>query len=156
MSLTPTQQKVLDEVQAQGKATIASIATALGMTVGNSQRNLRFLKEAGYIHIVEQDKAKKLKPIIIYAYGYGEDVSRKEWQLKQDAARKAFTKRNTYDPAAPIMPNNGWVSTIHSMDHSMSQLEHIKFMERFKPHPDVAAKWLFNKPKVGLLGAKYE
>lgn len=156
MSLTPTQQKVLDEVEEQGKATIASIATALDMTVGNAQRNLRFLKEAGHIHIVEQDASKKIKPILVYAYGYGEEVGKKPWQLKQEAARKAFGKRNTYDPAAPIMPNNGWVSTIYAMDHSMSQLEHIKFMERFKPHPDHAAKWLFNKPKVELQGNKHD
>jgi len=154
MSLTPTQQKVLDEVQAQGKATIATVATALGLTVGNAQRNLRFLKEAGHIHIVEQDKSKKLKPILIYAYGYGEDVGRKEWQLKQDAARKI--KRNTYDPDAPVMPNTGWVSTIHSKDYAMNHGEHIKFMERFKPHPDHASVWLFNEPKVELLGAKYD
>ena len=156
MSLTPTQQKVLDEVEKQGKATIASVATSLGITVGNAQRNLRFLKEAGYIHIIEQDKSQKIKPIIIYAYGYGEDVGRKEWQLKQDAARKAFTKRNTYDPAAPVVPNTGWVSTIHSKDYSMNHNEHIKFMERFQPQPDPASAWMFNKPKVELQGARHD
>lgn len=156
MNLTPTQQKVLDQVQAQGKATITTVATALDMTVGNAQRNLRFLREAGYVHIVEQDTSKPRMPVNIYAYGEGEEVQRKAAQIKQDAARKAFTKRNTYDPTAPVMPNTGWVSTIHSKDYAMSHIHHILFMERFKPHPDHAAVWLFNKPKVALLGARYD
>lgn len=75
---------------------------------------------------------------------------------RQDAARKAFNKRNIYDPAAAIMPNNGWRSMIHSKDHSMQHGEHIKFMERFQPHPDTASAWLFHEPKVELLGARYD
>jgi hypothetical protein len=34
--------------------------------------------------------------------------------------------------------------------------EHKRFMANFKPQPDVAAQWLFNEPKVELLGAKYD
>jgi len=38
----------------------------------------------------------------------------------------------------------------------MQHGDHIKFMERFKPHADVASEWLFNNPKVELLGARYD
>lgn len=141
MSLTPADQRVLDEVQKQGKATIESVATALGVARGTVQRNLRFLREAGYIHLVE--KQKKINSVLVFAYGEGEKVQRKEWQLRQDANRKI--RRNTYDPDAPIVENTGWVSTIHSKDYSFQHSDHIKFMERFKPHPDAASAWLFKE-----------
>jgi hypothetical protein len=54
------------------------------------------------------------------------------------------------------MPNTGWRSTIHSKDYAMQNGEHIKFMQRFQPHPDPASAWLFNEPKVELLGARYD
>lgn len=141
MSLTPTQQKVLDEVEKQGKAIVASIAAALEMTLDNAQRNLRFLTKTDYIHISEKDTSKPRVPVNIYAFGEGKKVQRKEWQLKQDAERKI--RRNTYDPDAPIVENTGWVSTIHSKDYSFQHNDHIRFMQRFQPHPDVAAVWLF-------------
>jgi hypothetical protein len=34
--------------------------------------------------------------------------------------------------------------------------EHKRFLKNFVPHPDVAAQWLFNEPKVELLGAKHD
>lgn len=37
-----------------------------------------------------------------------------------------------------------WVSTIHLIDDKTGHPEHFKFMKKFKPHPDVAAAWLFN------------
>jgi DNA-binding transcriptional ArsR family regulator len=159
MRINLTQQKVLSVVQAKGKATCAEISTALRLTHDTAGRNLRLLVEMGYIHIAEHDDKKSRMPSNVYALGFGDEetsTATKLRQQRQNAARKAFTKRNTYDPAAPIMPNNGWVSTIHSKDYAMQNGEHIKFMQRFQPHPDQAAAWLFNKPKVELLGAKYD
>jgi hypothetical protein len=34
--------------------------------------------------------------------------------------------------------------------------EHKRWLATFEPRSDYAAAWLFNEPKVELLGAKYE
>jgi DNA-binding transcriptional ArsR family regulator len=157
--INPTQQKILRVLQAKGRVTSADISTILRVTQDTAGRNLRLLVDMGYIHIAGQDDNKSRMPSNIYALGFGDEETStvtKLRQQKQNAARKSFTKRNTYDPAAPIMPNNGWRSTIHSKDYAMQNGEHIKFMQRFQPHADIASAWLFNKPKVELLGARYD
>jgi DNA-binding transcriptional ArsR family regulator len=148
--INPTQQKILSILQVKGRATSADISTALRVTQDTAGRNLRLLVEMGYIHIAEHDDKKSRMPSNVYALGFGVEKTSNATKLrqqKQNAARKASTKRNTYDPAAPIVPNNGWRSTIHSKDYSIQNGEHIKFMQRFQPHPDYAAAWLFNEPR---------
>jgi len=146
-----TQQKILSIVKAKGKVTSSEISTDLRLTHDTAGRNLRLLVDMGYIHVAAQDDSKSRMPANIYSIGFKEEEktsnATKLRQQKQNAARKASTKRNTYDPAAPIVPNNGWVSTIHSKDYSIQNGEHIKFMQRFQPHPDYAAAWLFNEPR---------
>lgn len=157
--MNPTQQKILRILQAKGRVTSTDISAVLRVTVNTAGRNLRSMAEMGYIHVVAQDNSTSKMPLNIYALGFGDEETRTATQLRQqrqNEARKSFTKRNTYDPAAPIMPNTGWVSTIHSKDYVMQHGEHIKFMARFQPHADVASEWLFNPPKVELLGARYD
>jgi DNA-binding transcriptional ArsR family regulator len=157
--INPTQQKILSVLQVKGRVTSSDISTALRVTQDTAGRNLRLLVDMGYIHIAGQDDNKSRMPSNIYALGFGDDetsTATKLRQQKQNAARKAFNKRNLYDISAPIMPNTGWVSTIHSRDYVMQHGDHIKFMERFKPHADHASEWLFNNPKVELLGARYD
>jgi DNA-binding MarR family transcriptional regulator len=152
-----TQQKIISIVKAKGRVTSSEISTDLRLTHDTAGRNLRLLVDMGYIHVAAQDDSKSRMPANIYSIGFKEEEkTTQNRHQKQNAARKAFTKRNTYDPAAPIVPNNGWRSTIHSKDYAMQNGEHIKFMARFQPRPDYAAAWLFNKPRVELLGAKYE
>jgi len=81
-----------------------------------------------------------------YKAGSEESVVLVSKKKSQNERRKELSKRNTYDPYAPIAANNGWRSTIHSWDRSVSQHDHLEFMKRFQPHPDYAAAWLFNKP----------
>lgn len=156
MNITPTQQRVLDAVHKHDKLSCTELAPILKMTPDNAGRHLRYLAQMGYIYVAEQDANKHRKPINLYSCGSGYDAQKKAAQLKQNAARKSFTKRNTYDPDAPLAPNNGWVSQIYSWDRTVSQLEHVEFMKRFQPHPDRASEWLFNEPKVELLGAKHD
>jgi len=42
------------------------------------------------------------------------------------------------------------------IDTKLKMAEHKRWLATFKPQPDVAAAWLFNKPRVELLGARYE
>lgn len=73
-----------------------------------------------------------------------------------EEARAKFLERNsvTEMPTIPAAPK--WTSTIHSKDYTQPHKEHIKFMHQFQPHPDDASAWLYNEPKVDLLGAKHD
>ena len=154
--ISPRQEQVLD-ILATKDMTAAEIALEVGSETKATSKHLRLLEEMGKIFVCEWRKGKHGVLTKVYKLGNGESVmltSKKK--SKQNEARKAANKRNIYDPYAPIMPNNGWRSMIHSKDYSMQHGEHIKFMDRFKPHPDHASAWLFNEPKVELLGAKYD
>ena len=145
--ISPKQQEIMDLLKDQDNMTAAEIALKVGSETKATSKHLRLLEDMGHIYVCEWRKGKHGVMTKAYKLGDGESVvlvaKRKS---KQDAARRALTKRKDYDPYAPIMPNNGWRSTIHSKDYSFQHGEHIKFMERFNPHPDYAAAWLFNKP----------
>jgi hypothetical protein len=157
--ISPKQEQVLDILAARDNMTAAEIAAELGSETKATSKHLRLLEEMGKIFVCEWRKGKHGVLTKVYKLGKGDSVvlvSKKKSNAKQNEARKAANRRNVYDPYAPIMPNNGWLSMIHSKDYSMQHGEHIKFMERFQPHPDYASAWLFNEPKVKLLGAKYD
>lgn len=159
---SPKQQKIIELLQTRVNMTAAEIAAEVGSETKATSKHLRLLEDMGQIYVSEWRKGKYGVPTKAYKIGKGESVElvnkrkKNDSNATQDAARKAFTKRNTYDPYSPIMPNNGWTSKIHCLDNSMSHIHHILFMERFKPHPDTASAWLFNEPKVELLGARYD
>ena len=151
---SPKQQEILDLLENQDNMTAAEIAAEVGSEVKATSKHLRLLEDMGKIYVCQWRKGKHGVMTKAYKAGCGESVVLVN--KRQDAARRALTKRKEYDPTAPIMPNNGWRSMIHSKDYSFQHGDHIKFMERFKPQPDHASAWLFNEPKVELLGAKYE
>jgi hypothetical protein len=144
--ISPKQQTIIDLLKTRPSMTAAEIALEVGSETKATSKHLRLLEDMGHIYVCEWRKGKHGVMTKAYKLGEGESVvlvaKRKS---KQDAARRALTKRNIYDPYAPIMPNNGWRSTIHSKDYSFQHGEHIKFMERFKPHPDPASAWLFTE-----------
>jgi hypothetical protein len=155
------QQQVLD-ILATRDMTASEIAAEAGSETKATSKHLRLLEEMGKIFVCEWRKGKYGVLTKVYKLGQGDSVmlvnkrKRQDPNAAQNEARKAFSKRNIYDPYAPIMPNNGWRSTIHSKDYSMQHGEHIKFMERFQPHADHASAWLFNHPRTELQGARYD
>jgi len=151
------QEQVLDILATRDNMTAAEIAFGLGSEVKATSKHLRLLEEMGEIYVCAWRKSKLGALTKVYKLGEGDSVVLVSKRKKsQNERRKELSKRNTYDPYAPIATNNGWVSTIHSKDYSMQHGEHIKFMERFQPHPDPASAWLFHEPRVELLGAKYD
>ena len=160
--ISPKQQQVLEILPTRENMSASEIAAEVKSEVKATSKHLRLLEDMGKIYVCEWRKGKYGVPTKVYKLGEGESVvlvnkrKKSEANAIQDAARKAFNKRNLYDLSAPIMPNTGWVSTIHSRDYVMQHGDHIKFMERFKPHADVASEWLFNNPRVELLGARYD
>jgi len=144
--ISPKQQTIIDLLQTRVNMTAAEIALEVGSETKATSKHLRLLEDMGHIYVCEWRKGKHGVMTKAYKLGEGESVvlvaKRKS---KQDAERRALTKRKDYDPYAPIAPNNGWVSTIHSKDYSFQHGEHVKFMERFQPHPDAASAWLFTE-----------
>jgi predicted transcriptional regulator len=155
--ISQRQEQVLDILATRDNMTAAEIAFGLGSEVKATSKHLRLLEEMGEIYVCAWRKSKLGALTKVYKLGEGDSVVLVSKRKKsQNERRKELSKRNTYDPYAPIATNNGWVSTIHSKDYSMQHGEHIKFMERFQPHPDPASAWLFHEPRVELLGAKYD
>ena len=159
---SPKQQEIINLLQTRLNMTAAEIAFGIGSEVKATSKHLRLLEDMGQIYVCEWRKGKHGVPTKAYKLGDGDSVVLVSKRKKpdpnaiQNAARKAFNKRNLYDINSPIMPNNGWRSMIHSKDYAMQHGEHIKFMERFKPHADHASVWLFNEPRTALLGARYD
>jgi DNA-binding transcriptional ArsR family regulator len=144
--ISPKQQEIMDLLEEQDSMTAAEIAAEVGSETKATSKHLRLLEDAGHIYVCEWRKGKHGVRTKAYKAGCEESVVLVSKKKSQDERRKEANKRNIYDPYAPIMPNNGWRSTIHSKDYSFQHGEHIKFMERFNPHPDYAAAWLFNEP----------
>ena len=143
--ISPKQEQVLD-ILAIKDMTAAEIAQEVGSETKAVSKHLRLLEAMGEIHVCEWRKGKHGVRTKAYKLGEGESVELVSKKKSQNERRKELSKRNTYDPYAPIVANNGWRSTIHSWDRSVSQHDHLEFMKRFQPHPDVAAAWLFNQP----------
>jgi DNA-binding transcriptional ArsR family regulator len=143
--ISPKQEQVLEILKAKDM-TAAEIAAELGSETKATSKHLRLLEEMGKIYVCEWRNGKYGALTKVYKLGKGDSVVLINKKKSQNERRKEMSKRNTYDPYAPIAANNGWRSTIHSWDRSVSQHEHLEFMKRFQPHPDYAAAWLFNKP----------
>lgn len=143
--LSTTQQIIIGVIQNMKQASATDVAKQMQSDPKTVARHLRRMEQEGHVHVAGWGLGKYNGQMKLYACGKGESVPMvKKNKKSQDEARKALNKRNTYDPEAPIAPNNGWISTIHSKDYSMNHSDHIRFMERFQPHPDHASTWLFN------------
>ncbi len=154
--ISPKQQQVLDILKTQESMTASDIAFEMQAETKAVGAHLRRLAQSGFAHVSGWRQGKNQNQMKLYACGAGDFVPMVKKAMSQDEVRKASTKRNTYDPDAPIVQNTGWVSTIHSKDYSMNHSDHVRFMERFQPHADDAAIWMFNQPAVELLGARYD
>ena len=159
-NLTPKQQLVVNALQQLGKGSVVEVAKAISMDQKAVFAHLRRLHNLKLIHVCEWGKSSAGHPFKIFKYGKSADapLDRKAHydKVRQESAAKKFIKRNTYDPDAPLTPNNGWTSEIYTWDRTVSQLDHIEYMKRFQPHPDPASAWLFHEPRVQLLGANYD
>ena len=151
---TQKQQIVINAIQREGIAGALTLIKIVDMSEKAVKSHIIRLERGGHIHVVDWAIGKNGVAMKIYAAGAGENVKldkpalrhkiKLEEQRKRDAERKAKTLRNTFDPYAKVATNNGWVSTIHSLDYAIQHGDHIKYMARFQPRPDVAAAWMFN------------
>jgi hypothetical protein len=149
--ITLKQQTILNAIEKLGKGSVVDVSKIINEEIRPTFAHLRRLHKLELIHIKEWGSGQYNHPLKIYALGKGVDavINKKEYfdKVKQDAKRKLLTKSKFYDPNAPLAPNNGWRSTIHSWDRTVSQHDHIEFMARFHPHPDPASAWLFHQPR---------
>ena len=149
--MNPTQQKILHIVKAKGRVTSSEISTDLRLTHDTAGRNLRLLVDMGYIHVAGQDDSKSRMPSNVYAVGTKDSVEpvKKQNKTDQSEASQALS-----DTALQYLKKHN--ARFVSQDFRMNHAEHVRFMTKFQSHPDPASEWLFNEPKVELLGAKYE
>ena len=152
-ALTAKQQVTLDTIQKLGKATAIEVAKAIGADHDSTDARIRRLHNLKLVYVCEWGAGAYNHPTKIFAYGEGVDavIDKKAHFAKIRKARDALKakpiKRYVYDKKAPIFPNTGWVSTIHTWDRSISNHDHVEYMARFQPRPDVASVWLFNTPR---------
>jgi len=147
--MTNRQEQILEVLKKRDCMTAAEVAREMNVETKTTAAHLRKLEDIGQIYVSEWKKGKQGVPTKAYKIGSGDSVAWvriKKQKKKPEASPNVFKKRNNFDPNAPLVPNTGWVSEIHSWDKSINRHEHIEFMARFQPRPDPAAAWLFNKP----------
>lgn len=86
-----------------------------------------------------------------YTAGQGESV---EYVSQKVKPKKPRVSKEPVDSTDLYITKND--SRIIDHDPRMHHADHIRFMTTFVPHPDDAAAWLFNEPKVELQGNKHE
>jgi predicted transcriptional regulator len=150
--ISPKQQAIIDLLQTRVSMTAAEIAFGVGSEVKATSKHLRLLEEMGHIFVCEWRKGKYGVPTKAYKLGEGESV-----ELVGKRKKAGTPKGSKKEPLVNVelyrIKNN---ARFISQDYRMSHADHIRFMNDFVSHPDPAAEWLFNEPKVELLGAKYE
>jgi predicted transcriptional regulator len=150
--MSPKQQEIINVLQTRVNMTAAEIAFAVGSETKATSKHLRLLEEEGEIHVCEWRKGKYGVPTKAYKLGNGKSVELVSTRKKKEKTEKP--KKESIENVNAYLTKNG--ARIVSLDYRMSHADHIRFMNRFEIHPDPAAEWLFNEPKVELLGAKYE
>lgn len=150
--ISPKQQEVLDLLQTRVNMTAAEIALEVGSETKATSKHLRLLEEMGKIYVCEWRKGKHGVLSKAYKLGKGESVV-----IVSSRKKKEKTEKPKKEPIENVelyrIKNN---ARFISQDYRMSHAEHIRFMNRFQPHPDPASEWLFNEPKVELQGNKYD
>ena len=148
--ISPKQEQVLDILATRDNMTAAEIAFGLGSETKATSKHLRLLEDMGELHVCEWRKGKYGALTKVYKLGEGESV-----MLVSN--KKGKTEKPKKEPVENVLAylakNN---ARFVSLDYRMSHADHIRFMNDFVSHPDPASEWLFNEPKVELLGAKYE
>ena len=150
------QELILDLLSRKDNLTVAEVAEAVHLSTNAAFANLTRLEKAGRVHVSGWSKgAKGRVPNKCYSFGQGISLpyvaaNPRPKKPKQDKP----PKEDVLD--VYIAPNNGWESRIIVQDPRMSHVHHILYMNSFRPQPDIAAAWLFNKPKVELQGARHD
>ena len=148
--ISPKQEQVLDILATRDNMTAAEIAFGLGSETKATSKHLRLLEDMGELHVCEWRKGKYGALTKAYKLGEGESV-----MLVSN--KKGKTEKPKKEPVENVLAylakNN---ARFVSLDYRMSHADHIRFMNDFVSHPDPASEWLFNEPKVELLGAKHE
>lgn len=143
---SPKQEQALDIITKTDKLTVTQIAKKMGIAVKAAGAHLRRLEQSGRIHVSEWRKNEYNVMTKCYTAGYGVSVvhigKERSKTFRQKADNKP-KKEKIEELELYVAPNIGWVSHIHAQDSRMNHSEHIRFMSQFKPHPDVAAQWLF-------------
>jgi predicted transcriptional regulator len=150
--ISPKQQAIIDLLQTRVSMTAAEIAFGVGSEVKATSKHLRLLEEMGHIFVCEWRKGKYGVPTKAYKLGQGESVELVSSRKKKDKTEKP--KKEPVENVLAYLAKNK--AHFVSLDYRLSHADHIRFMNDFVSHPDPAAEWLFNEPKVELLGAKYE
>jgi predicted ArsR family transcriptional regulator len=150
--MSPKQQEIINVLQTRVNMTAAEIAAELGSETKATSKHLRLLEDIGEIYVCEWRKGKFGVPTKAYKLGNGKSVELVSTRKKKEKTEKP--KKESIENVDAYLTKNG--ARIVSQDYRMSHAEHIRFMNRFEIHPDPASAWLFNEPKVELLGAKYE
>ena len=150
--MSPKQQTILELLQTRVNMTAAEIAFAVGSETKATSKHLRLLEEMGHIHVCEWRKGKYGVPTKAYKLGNGQSVELVSSRKKKEKTEKP-KKEPLEDVEAYRTKNN---ARFISQDYRLSHAEHIRYMNRFEPHPDPASEWLFNEPRVELLGARYD
>ena len=150
--ISPKQEQVLDILATKDNMTAAEIALELGSETKATSKHLRLLEEMGHIYVCEWRKGKFGVPTKAYKLGEGESV-----ELVSSRKKKGKTEKPKKEPLEDVeayrTKNN---ARFISQDYRLSHAEHIRYMNRFEPHPDPASEWLFNEPKVELEGNKHD
>jgi predicted transcriptional regulator len=150
--MSPKQQTILELLQTRVNMTAAEIALELGSETKATSKHLRLLEEMGHIYVCEWRKGKFGVPTKAYKLGEGESVELVSSRKKKGKNEKP-KKEPLEDVEAYRTKNN---ARFISQDYRLSHAEHIRYMNRFEPHPDPASEWLFNEPKVELEGNKHD
>jgi len=149
---SPKQQEIINLLQTRLNMTAAEIAFGIGSEVKATSKHLRLLEDMGQIFVCEWRKGKHGVPTKAYKLGDGDSV-----ELVSKRKKKGKTEKPKKEPIENVelylRSNN---ARFVSQDYRLSHADHIRFMNKFVSHPDPASTWLFNEPKVELLGAKYD
>jgi hypothetical protein len=148
--ISPKQEQVLDILATRDNMTAAEIAFGLGSDTKATSKHLRLLEEIGEIHVCEWRKGKYGALTKVYKLGKGESVV----LVSKKKGKTEKPKKEPVENVLAYLAKNK--ARFVSLDYRMSHADHIRFMNDFVSHPDPASEWLFNEPKVELLGAKYE
>jgi hypothetical protein len=148
--ISPKQEQVLDILSTRDSMTAAEIAFGLGSDTKATSKHLRHLEEIGEIYVCEWRKGKYGALTKAYKLGKGNSVV-------LVSKRKGETEKPKKEPVENVLAYLAKnKARFVSLDYRMSHADHIRFMNDFVSHPDHASAWLFNEPKVELLGAKYD
>ena len=150
--ISPKQQAIIDLLQTRVSMTASEIAFGVGSEVKATSKHLRLLEEMGHIFVCEWRKGKYGVPTKAYKLGEGKSVELVSTRKKKEKTEKP--KKEPVENVLAYLEKNK--AHFVSQDYRLSHADHIRFMNDFVSHPDPASEWLFNEPKVELLGAKYE